>query len=104
VTIVVRKRRLMICLALLGLTITAVIYTIMSFIPYSETPSRTEIFLGGVSLILCQPSFLTIPLFDINAYTAPGAILWLLIGLMNSALYAAIGALIGKFRWKSEKL
>ena len=96
-----RTRRLIIGLALLGLAIAAAIYSAMSFIPYSEIPSRTEILLGGVSLVLCSPSLLTIPLFDTGAYTAPGAILWLLIGLMNSALYAMIGVLIGRFRRKS---
>jgi len=103
-TVAVQKRRLIIGFALLGLAITAAIYAVMSFIPYSETPSRTEIFLGAVSLILCPPGLLTVPLFDIEPYTIPGAVLWLIVGLMNSALYAAIGALIGRFRWKSEKL
>jgi hypothetical protein len=90
---VVRKRRLIIGFALLGLAITGTIYAANAFIPHSETPSRTEIFLGVVSVVLCPPGLLTVPLFDIESDTVPGAILWLIVGLLNSALYAAIGAL-----------
>jgi hypothetical protein len=102
VTLVRRKRRrLIIGLALLGLAITAAIYASIPFTPYSEPPSGTTIALGFVSIILCPPGLLTVPLFDIDAYTPGGAVLWLLIGLINAGLYAVIGALVGSFLWKS---
>jgi hypothetical protein len=95
-----KRRRLTIGLALFGLAITAAIYASMPFTPYSEPPSRTEIVLGLVSVILCPPGLLTVPLFDIDAYTPGGAVLWLLIGLINSGWYAVIGAVVGRFLWK----
>ena len=100
----VRERRLIVGLSLLGLAITASIYGATLFLPFSETPSRAELFVGGVSIVLCPPSLLTIPLFDADPHTTGGAALWLVIGLLNSALYAAIGALILLVRRKSERL
>jgi hypothetical protein len=97
-----KRRRLIIGLALFGLAITAAIYASIRFTPDAEPPSRAAIFLGVISIILCPPSVLSVPLFDIDAYTAPGAILWLLIGLVNSGLYAAIGAILGRFLWKKD--
>lgn len=99
-----RERRLIVGFSLLGLAITALIYGAILFLPFSETPSRREIFLGFVSVILCPPGLLTVPLFDADPRTTSGAALWLVIGLLNSALYAAIGALIVLLRRKSEKL
>ena len=51
---------------------------------------------------LRPPSLLSIPLFDIEPYPVGGAIFWLIIGLMNSALYAAVGSVVGRFLWKAE--
>ena len=103
-SLIAQKRRFVIGLALLGLAIAALIYGAMSLISYSQTPSRTEIFLGVVSIVLCPPSLLTGPLIDVEPNTGQGAFLWLIVGLLNSALYAAIGALIVLFRRKSTKL
>jgi hypothetical protein len=97
-----KRRRLVIGVAFFGLAITAAIYASIPFIPYSESPSRTEIVLGVVSVILCPPGLLTVPLFDIDAYTPGGAVLWLLIGLINAGWYAVIGAVVGTFLWKSD--
>jgi len=103
-TLGVQKRRFIIGFALLGLAITASIYAANLLTPYSEVPSRAEIFLGIVSVVLCPPSLLTVPLFDADVHTASGAALWLVIGLLNSTLYAAVGALVVHFHRKSEKL
>ena len=103
IVVMSRRRQFIIGLAVFGLAITAFIYASATFIPDSEPPSRTEIFLGVLSIILCPPSLLSVALFDIDAYTIPGAILWLIIGLINSGLYAAVGVVISIFRLKTDK-
>jgi hypothetical protein len=93
-----RKRgRLITGFAALGFAIAAIIYASIAFTPVSDPPSRTEIFLGVISVVLCPSSLLSIPLFDIEPYTIPGVIVWFTIGLINSALYAAIGAVVARF-------
>jgi len=95
---VMRKwRRLIIGLAVLGFAMAAIVYASIAFTPVSEPPTQVEIFLGIISVILCPSALLSIPLFDIEPYTIPGAIVWLTIGLINSALYAAIGTVIARF-------
>jgi hypothetical protein len=97
-----KRRRLVIGVALFGLAITALLYASIPFVPNLEPPSRAEIALGVASVILCPPGLLTVPLFDIDAYTPGGAVLWLLIGLINAGWYAVIGAVVGRFLWKSD--
>lgn len=91
------KRPLLIRFGLIGFVITVGIYAAQAVLPYSEIPSRTEIVVGIVSLTLCPPGLLTVPFFDIDPLSVSGAVLWLIIGLINSALYVAIGALAASF-------
>jgi len=40
--------------------------------------------------------------FDINAHTALMAVGWAFLGFVNSAIYFAIAAVIGRLLWKSD--
>jgi hypothetical protein len=61
-----------------------------------------SVVLGVISVVLCPPGLLSIPLFDIEPYSVPGIVLWLIIGLVNSGLYAGIGKVVGRLLWKAE--
>jgi len=44
--------------------------------------------LGTVFIVLCPPSLLTIPMWEIDMDSKAGTIIWAVIALLNSALYA----------------
>jgi hypothetical protein len=91
-----RVTKLKFSLAILGFAVTAVIYIAGSLVHAPENPTRVEAVLGVISLILCPPGLLAVPLFDIDPYTRPGVVLWLIIASMNSGLYAAAGVLLAR--------
>lgn len=97
-----KRRRLMIGLAALGMAIAAIIWA-YSELADSSPPRPFNLPLWSVFIILCPPSLLTIPLIDVEPGSIDFAITWLVIGLLNSALYAVIGAVVGRFRWKSDR-
>jgi len=89
--------------------ITGILYVSIAFMRTSEPPTRLEIGLGVLSLVLCPPSVLYNLMFDIDLYSVPGASIWLAIGLINCGLYAAVAWLVGRLFWKpgtgrSEKI
>ncbi len=98
---VMRKRRkLTISLALLGLAIAT------AFFAYFETDPRpgsaTAVWSGVIALFLCPGSLLFVTWIDIEPQTTAFAMMWLVIALINFALYGAIGAVVGRFRWKTD--
>jgi hypothetical protein len=48
--------------------------------------------LGGATLLLCPGSLLFVTAFDIEPQTVGFAVMWLIIGLINCAVYAVVGA------------
>jgi hypothetical protein len=50
-----------------------------------------------VSLILCPASALSAGFLDIQPHSGEAALAWLVIAMINGALYGAIGYAIGKF-------
>ena len=95
-----KRRKLTIGLALCGLIIAG------AFFAYSETDpppqSRTALLAGVAALVLCPGSLLFVTWIDIEAQTTASAVMWLIIGLINFALYGAIGTVVGRFRWKGD--
>ncbi len=85
-----------------ALAITALIYAANCLWPYTETASWGETFIGVISTVLCPPGLLIVPFIDIEPFTISGAFLWLIVGLLNSALYATIGTIIMGVRRKSD--
>lgn len=95
-----KRRKLTIGLALCGLIIAG------AFFAYSETDpppqSRMAFLAGVVALVLCPGSLFFVTWIDIEAQTTASAVMWLIIGLINFALYGGIGWLVGRFRWKAD--
>jgi hypothetical protein len=94
-----KRRRLATTLAVTGFVIAAAIWA------YSEltnsSPPHFSFPLWTAFMILCPPSLLSIPLIDVEPGASGFTIMWLLIGAVNSALYAVIGFVVGKSRWKA---
>jgi drug/metabolite transporter (DMT)-like permease len=100
VTVKRKRRRLAIGLAILGLVIA------VAFALYFETDPRpgstAAVWSGMIALFLCPGSLLFVTAIDIEPQTSAFAVMWLIIGLINFALYGGIGLLIGQFRWKAD--
>ena len=86
--------------ALLGLAIAAVSFGISEVDP--APGSSAAIVIGVVTIILCPGSLLFVTAFDIEPQTTGFTIMWLIIGLINFAVYAVIGAAYVGLRKRGE--
>jgi hypothetical protein len=77
--------------AALGLGITAV-FVAYQVLTDSSPPPPPNIPLILVFMILCPPSFLTIPLIDVEIGSEGFYPVWTIVSLMNAALYAGMRA------------
>lgn len=95
-----KRRKFAISLALVGLLIAAV------FFAYFETDPRpgslAALVAGGLALFLCPGSLLFVTWIDIEPQTSAFAVMWLIIGLINVALYGGIGLIVSRFKWKAN--
>ena len=92
-----KRRRLAIGLAVFGLLVAAAFFAYFETDPPLGNP--TVLWVAEIALFLCPGSLLFVTSIDIEPQTTGFAIMWLLIGLMNLAVYGAIGVVVGRFRW-----
>src|SRR5260370_14819807 len=90
---VMKRRRFLSVLAILGLLIT---FAFWAYNVFSDHYSM----LTATFMILCPPSILSIPFWETGPETVPGIVIWSVIGLLNSVLYVVIGLVI---RWWSGR-
>jgi hypothetical protein len=94
-----RGERFAILFAIFGTAITAAFFAYLEFLdPYN----RSEI-LQWVLFVLCPLSVLSIFLLDVDKHSAMGFIGWFIIGVFNSGLYAAVGMVVGRYLWRSDR-
>jgi hypothetical protein len=86
--------------ALVGLAIAAVLYLQALSQDYTRTRNPGDLLLGFVSFILCPPSWLFVMCIDCEAGGSGGLMMYSVVGLLNAALYAGIGALFVALRNK----
>jgi hypothetical protein len=77
--------------AAVGLGITAV-FVAYQVLTDSSPPRPPSTLMYLIFMILCPPSFLTIPLIDVEIGSEGFYPVWAIVALMNAALYAVIGA------------
>lgn len=97
-----KRRRLAIYLAVLGFAMAAVIWA-YSELTDSSPPGPLNFPLWTIFMVLCPSSLLTIPLIDVEPGSIDFALMWFVVGLVNAGLYAAIGLVVGRFRWKEDE-
>jgi uncharacterized membrane protein SirB2 len=95
-----RDWRIIFRFALLSLAIAAVFFGISEADP--SPGSSVAIWAGVATMILCPGSLLFVTAFDIEPQTTGSAAMWLIIGLINSAVYAVIGAAYVGLRKKRD--
>ncbi|MFZ0786356.1 MAG: hypothetical protein WAM67_11230 [Candidatus Acidiferrales bacterium] len=96
-----KRRRLTLGVAVLGLAVAVMIWAYSEVTASSAKPFSMPVWTAFV--ILCPTSLLSVPLIDVEPGTLDFAITWLVIGLLNSALYAMIGATVARFLWKADE-
>jgi hypothetical protein len=86
--------------AVLGLAVAAVFFGVSEMDP--APGSSVALVLGAATLLLCPGSLLFVTAIDIEPQTAGFALMWLIVGLINCAVYAVIGAAYVGLRKKRE--
>jgi hypothetical protein len=94
-----KQTRLRIGFAALGLAIGAAIFAYLEITNYASFGKALVV----IAVILCPPSLLSLLFIDAEPHTSGIAIVWLVIALINGALYSAIGAGVGKHLWKTDR-
>ncbi len=96
-----RGKRFAIRFAIFGMAITAVFF---AYLELSDPYNRSET-VEWVLSVLCPPSVLSLFFVDVflDQHTAVGFLGWLIIGLFNSGLYAAVGMIVGRYLWKADR-
>jgi len=84
--------------ALFGLAITAVSYVYYDFIDYTKPMKGITSWLVTIFVVLCPPSLLSVLCIDCEVGTGSGVFMFSIIGLLNSVLYAVLGAVYLAFR------
>lgn len=94
-----KRRRLIMILAAAGFLI-AVAIGAYSQLTDSSPPKPLNVPLWTTFMILCPSALLSVPLIDVEPGSTDFVIMWLAIGLLNSGLYAVVGMIVGRLRWK----
>jgi hypothetical protein len=95
-----KRRKFAISLALVGLLIAAVFFAYFETDPRPGSPAA--LVAGGLALVLCPGSLLFVTWIDIEPQTSAFGVMWLVIGLINLALYGGIGLIVSRFKWKAN--
>lgn len=96
-----KRRRLIWILAVFGFLIATVAWG-YSELSDSSPPRPLNVPVWIAFTVLCPPSLLSVPLIDVEPGSSGFTLMWFIIGLLNCGLYAVIGSVVGKFRWKSD--
>jgi hypothetical protein len=99
-----RGRKTIIGFALLGLAIAAICYAYAAFYDYTKPMNGLRFAMVGLSMILCPPQLLFAACIDCEVIGRVGFIMYSIVGVLNTALYAAIGSVVVRLRKKSERV
>jgi hypothetical protein len=83
-----KRRRLVLGFAALGLLVTALTLMTLELDPPSPWI--------WAPIVLCPPALLSISLIDVEQNSDVPVVVWIVIALINSTLYAGVGAWIGR--------
>ena len=93
--------RIILGFAAVGLGITAV-FVAYQVLTDSSFPAPPNTLTYLICMILCPPSFLTIPLIDVEIGSEGFYPFWTIVALVNAALYAVIGPAYVALRRKRD--
>lgn len=96
-----KKKLLIAVFATVGLIIGLLAWAYANwYATVSPAPDPNNLPLLSLSLIifvLCPPSLLTVPLIDVEPGSMDFAVIWIVVAMLNSLLYAWVGTIAYKF-------
>ena len=96
-----KDRRMVFRFAAVGLGI-PVVYVVYQMLTDPSQWSPLNNLVGVIFMVLCPPVLLTIPLIDVESGTGRFYVVWMIVALLNAAIYAAIGSAYVRLRKKRE--
>jgi hypothetical protein len=87
--------------ASLGLAVTGACYAYAAFYDYSKAMNGFDFALTTISMIVCPPQLLFTFCIDCEVIGWGGFTIYSIVGVLNAALYAAIGSLVVSLRKKN---
>jgi len=84
--------------ALFGVVVAAASYAYAAFDDYTKPMNGFRFALWTVSAILCPPQLIFAMCIDCEAIGWDGFIMYSIVGVLNAALYAAVGAIFVALR------
>jgi len=97
-----KPRETIVGFTLLGLTIAALSYAYAAFDDYTKSMNGLRFAVWTVSMILCPPQLLFTFCIDCEVIGWGGFIMFSIIGVLNTALYALIGFIVVSWRKDSS--
>jgi hypothetical protein len=97
-----KSRKIVFGFVLLGLAVTGVCYAFAASHDYSKPWTGLDSAPTLLSVIVCPPQLIFAFCIDCEVFGWNGFVQYAIIGLLNTALYAAVGALVAGLRKKSE--
>jgi hypothetical protein len=90
--------------ALLGLAIGGACYLYAAFYDYTKPTNGLDVALVAISVILCPPQLLFGFCIDCEVIGRGGFIMYSIIGILNTALYAMIGYIVFRLRNRASSV
>jgi hypothetical protein len=97
-----KSRKIVFAFALLGLAVTGVCYAFAALHDYSKPWTGLDSALTLLSVIVCPPQFIFAFCIECEVIGRNGLVQYAIMGLFNTGLYAAVGAVVASLRKKSE--
>jgi hypothetical protein len=96
-----KSRKIVFGFALLGLAVAGVCYAFAALHDYSKPWTGLDSSLTLLSVIVCPPQLIFAFCIDCEVVGWNGFVQYAIIGLLNTALYVAVGAVVASLRKKS---
>jgi len=96
------SRKIVFGFALLGLAVAGVCYAFAALHDYSKPWTGLDSALTLLSVIVCPPQLIFAFCIDCEVIGWDGFVQYAVIGFFNTALYAAVGAVVASLRKKSK--
>jgi hypothetical protein len=97
-----KSRKIVFGFAVLGLVVAGICYAFAALHDYSRPMTSFESTLILLSIVVCPPQLIFAFCMDCEVIGWGGLFQYAVVGFLNTALYAAVGALVASLRKKSE--